>query len=372
MQCYEKTLECPAFMHLIFYLRTKLQNMKFQPGDKVKFLNEKGGGIVKRIIDSATVEVAIEEGFDLPVRITDLIIVATQDASARLFDVDYPKSRSSMPVSQEEIVSKEAPARSFIARDLDEGIYFAIKPHDQKMLIAGYVDIILVNHSSFDVLYSVFQKSPHGFRGMDYGSIGPGSFVLMDTCDRKSLDDWMDAVVQIMFHAEQSDTLIKAMDLSIRIKTGKMLREDSYIKTPFMPGHIFALPLYLLPKEGVENTAKPQALKALPDTSLIEKHRIDAGFAEVDLHIQALVEQVSGLDPSQIMNIQLDYLKRALESAIAASYEKVVFIHGVGAGVLKIEVKKLLEQYDFVEYYDASIAKYGIGATEVLIHRKRN
>ncbi len=331
-----------------------------------------GGGVVRRIIDSATVEVAIEEGFDLPVKISDLIVVAPADASDRLFDVNYKvQDNPPVAVTQQQSANTEH-ERSFIARDHAEGIYFAVKPHDQRLLIAGYVDVILINHTSFDILYNTFQRVSGAYRGMDYGSIGPGSFVLMDTCDRQSLESWMDGVVQIMFHAEHFDDLTKAMDLPFKIKTGKMVREDSYIKTGFMGGRIFALPLYTLPNTENESAQKKVPLKLSTDLMLIEKHRVEAGFAEVDLHIQALVETVTGLEPVKIMNIQLDYLKRTLESAIAAAYEKVVFIHGVGAGVLKIEVKKILDAYDCVEYYDASIAKYGIGATEVLIHRKRN
>jgi len=60
-----------------------------------------------------------------------------------------------------------------------------------------------------------------------------------------------------------------------------------------------------------------------------------------------------------------------MENAIAENYERVIFIHGVGAGILKLEVSKILEQYTFLEYFDASIAKYGIGATEVLIHKEK-
>jgi hypothetical protein len=45
----------------------------------------------------------------------------------------------------------------------------------------------------------------------------------------------------------------------------------------------------------------------------------------------------------------------------------VVFIHGVGEGVLKIELEYLFRRYENVKYYDADYQKYGLGATEVYI-----
>lgn len=345
--------------------------MKFQPGDKVKFLNEKGGGIVTRIIDSATVEVAIEEGFDVPVKITDIIKVAPQDASGKLFDVEYKIERTGMDHQQQQPQKTLKRPGSFSAGDRPAGIFLAIKPHDQKMLISGYVDILLINHTDHDTLYNIFKKVHGGFEGADYGSIGPHESALLDTCDRKSMEAWTEGQLQMMFHVTQGEEIIKPLDIHYKIKTGKLVSEDQYVRTSFTDGRIFALQLHLLPVPGSEEAKKPVQVKPQTDKALIEKHRIEEGFAEVDLHIEALVENLKGLNPDQMINIQLDYLKRTLESAIAAGYQRVIFIHGVGAGILKIEIRKILDSYEFIEYFDASIARYGIGATEVIIHKKR-
>jgi dsDNA-specific endonuclease/ATPase MutS2 len=46
----------------------------------------------------------------------------------------------------------------------------------------------------------------------------------------------------------------------------------------------------------------------------------------------------------------------------------VIFIHGIGEGVLKRELQYLLKKYP-VDFYDASYQKYGLGATEVYIYQ---
>ena len=57
-----------------------------------------------------------------------------------------------------------------------------------------------------------------------------------------------------------------------------------------------------------------------------------------------------------------------LDSAIAAEYTKVTFIHGVGNGVLKNAIiEELKKKYKNTENRMASIAKFGVGAIEVKI-----
>lgn len=102
-----------------------------------------------------------------------------------------------------------------------------------------------------------------------------------------------------------------------------------------------------------------------PKKSLFQKEKNEV-ILEVDLHIHQLVKSVRGLDNYDMLNIQLDTAKHKIEFAINKRISKVVFIHGVGEGVLKSELQFLLNKYP-VKYYDASYKKYGLGATEVYI-----
>ncbi|MEC3965504.1 Smr/MutS family protein [Flagellimonas halotolerans] len=90
---------------------------------------------------------------------------------------------------------------------------------------------------------------------------------------------------------------------------------------------------------------------------------------EVDLHIHQLVKSSKGMSNYDMLNIQLDTAKRQLDFAIRKRIQRVVFIHGVGEGVLKEELHYLFKKYDNVEFYDAEYQKYGLGATEVYIYQ---
>lgn len=88
---------------------------------------------------------------------------------------------------------------------------------------------------------------------------------------------------------------------------------------------------------------------------------------EVDLHINQLVKNPKGLSNFDMLNLQLDTARRQLEFAIFKRIQKVVFIHGVGEGVLREELYYLFRKYENIKYYDADYQKYGLGATEVYI-----
>ncbi|QXP52061.1 Smr/MutS family protein [Cellulophaga sp. HaHa_2_95] len=118
--------------------------------------------------------------------------------------------------------------------------------------------------------------------------------------------------------------------------------------------------------------AKIKSEKAIPkkrNSQLVKPKERSAPKMEVDLHIHNLVPSQRGMSNYDMLNIQLDTAKRQLEFAIRKKIQKVVFIHGVGQGVLKEELQYLFGRYDAVKYYDADYQKYGLGATEIYIYQ---
>lgn len=92
---------------------------------------------------------------------------------------------------------------------------------------------------------------------------------------------------------------------------------------------------------------------------------------EFDLHIEKLVPRWRHMSNYEILNLQMETAKRHIEFAIKNRIPKLVFIHGVGEGVLKAELDFLLGRYDEVYFQDASYQKYGQGATEVGFKQKK-
>ncbi len=107
------------------------------------------------------------------------------------------------------------------------------------------------------------------------------------------------------------------------------------------------------PKKRKQNTGRP-------------KER-NAPKLEVDLHIHQLTNSTKGMSNYEMLNLQLETAQRQLEFAFRKRIQKVVFIHGIGEGVLREELYTLFRRYENLKYYDAEYQKYGLGATEVYI-----
>ena len=91
-------------------------------------------------------------------------------------------------------------------------------------------------------------------------------------------------------------------------------------------------------------------------------------FMEVDLHFHELVDDMSGLKDRTKLDIQLNHFERMMRIAAEQRIRKVIFIHGVGQGVLRHQIRSRLEMYyPECSVRDANPREYGSGATEVLL-----
>ena len=83
---------------------------------------------------------------------------------------------------------------------------------------------------------------------------------------------------------------------------------------------------------------------------------------KVDLHIELLTSNYHYLDNFEIVQMQLNECHKKIQQAINSNITKLIIVHGIGAGVLKSEVHKLLRDYK-LRFYLSKDA----GATEVMI-----
>jgi DNA-nicking Smr family endonuclease len=93
----------------------------------------------------------------------------------------------------------------------------------------------------------------------------------------------------------------------------------------------------------------------------------DPNTMEVDLHLHKLVENEAALSDGEKLSFQLDYFERMLNTAIRERKRRVVVIHGVGEGILREEVRKVLQYYEGCRFDDADPRRYGHGATSIEI-----
>ena len=169
----------------------------------------------------------------------------------------------------------------------------------------------------------------------------------------------------------------------------------------FRPGLYFDTPVLELPVVSDGVVSKPLEVNvaemrdamsgAKPEkdmaAELSKKYKVDKGgrngrgnagvenprkvlpLIEVDLHIGELTDTLTGMEPKDMLEMQLDAVRRHMRDNSQRIGQKIVFIHGKGEGVLRKAVLDLLKkEFPKSELQDASFREYGFGATLVTIH----
>lgn len=124
--------------------------------------------------------------------------------------------------------------------------------------------------------------------------------------------------------------------------------------------------------KGIQQAKKEKISNANKKTKRVRPKDRKLPAMEVDLHIGKLVAKTKGMTNYDMLTLQMETAKHKLDFAIKNNIQRVVFIHGNGAGVLRAELNYLFNRYDNIKFEDANYQKYGTGATEIYIFQKGN
>jgi len=87
---------------------------------------------------------------------------------------------------------------------------------------------------------------------------------------------------------------------------------------------------------------------------------------EVDLHFHALTGARDRATPHEMLSLQLEHFDRMMRRAEEKRIPRIIFIHGVGQGRLRQEIRDALTAYwPHCSCREGDPRKYGHGATEV-------
>lgn len=347
-------------------------------GDKVKFLNDVGGGTVTSIQSKNVVVVENYDGFEIPYMISQLV---------KIEDVE-PKYSSKKAVSTEEKVErkeskpveKQKPVRqNVIISGNDEPKFFlAFYPTDQKNPIGGEIEVHLVNDSNFTLLYQYAHRSDSGFETIDSGVLEANTKSYLEGFSQSDLTNLPRFCFRIIPFLSKYSSLPAPIVKELTVQGTKFYKESCYKKTEFFSGRSMVFSILSDPLEDEIGKLTDKDFKAVvnekdkanrPETEPKPKKRTPE-IVEVDLHIEELIDTTAGLSHHEIMEIQMDRFHSEMKSAIEKGVKRIVFIHGVGNGILKQEIQKKMKS-TYAKYYfqDASFQEYGYGATMVILRK---
>ncbi len=328
--------------------------MKFSIGDIIIFKKTGEEGHVSAYINDEMIEVEVN-GISFP---------------AYIDDIDHPylkwftEKKTKKPATPPEQLPVEK--EQFRKPRLAKGIYLLFLPvfkFDVMEDIVDHVKIYLLNELPRHIKYvydvKLDQQSLFRHEGSlhEFGHVYLHNISFEDISKQPRFNWQLTDIADPKLNIEEDILRIRPQKLFGHINDVLQKNEPSF---SYLLIEDFTIRQKPEKPEKFEPVRKPQVI----NTKNLSK--AEPAKYELDLHIEQLVEHTRGLSNSEMLQIQLDTLEHYIGLAIMHRQERMIVIHGLGKGVLRDEVHRILKQTPEVKRYKNEWSgKYGFGATEV-------
>ena len=343
-------------------------------GDKIRFLNTTGGGIIKGFQGKDIVLVEDEEGFDIPVLTREIVIIEPAN------DIQVRQVAKPTPSTFQEIFPKAKVEEEYKIEETKEGeqltVHLAYLPIDIKQLSTTNFECYLINDSNYYLSYNYMSRIENGWISRNTGIVEPNTKLFLEEFGKDILNDIEQICLQFFAYKKDKTYSIKnSYSIETRIDTVKFYKLHSFKENDYFEDEAIIYPMVRRDLAEKEFTISPVEIELAmkqkehqrPRIEPIVKKRKDI-IIEIDLHATELLDTVNGLSSGDILEYQLTKFTEAMDENKKNKGQKIVFIHGKGDGILKNAIlKELKTKYKSAYYQDASFREYGYGATMVTI-----
>jgi dsDNA-specific endonuclease/ATPase MutS2 len=231
--------------------------------------------------------------------------------------------------------------------------------------------LVLVNNTSTNILFEyqfhLFDASPITIRK----ELNSAAIIKLHEFKTDQLNDAPMFVVNCWLKTAEGGTK-PAITKEIKLKAKQYFAK---IDTPeFKKTDRFVIEV----AREIEPKVKKEPMVAIEnDEFFTEKKKVPAQHeliikAEmpdfIDLHAENLLPGYRNMDPNDILHRQISHFKNFLEKAIKYNLHKIYVVHGIGKGVLKSEIEKVLKKYPEISSYNNDYhSRFGFGATEIFL-----
>lgn len=359
-------------------------------GDKVRFIYESGGGIVTGFRGKDIVLVEDADGFEIPMNVKECVAIDTNEynfekktVAQKAKDEDVKKRNAPVPAkSAPEDDEPFEPIVSYRPMERPEGerlnVLLAFLPMDEKSLSNSRFEAYLINDSNYMLYFTYLSASGRSWAVRAKGVLEPNSKMFLEEFGREELNDIGHVCVQLLPFKEKKPFVLKpAMNVERRIDTVKFYKLHLFRENPFFDEGALIYDIVVDDKPTKEIFTDAEEIQKI----ILEKKKGDApqkqhrqsltkgsDILEVDLHIDNLLETTAGMNSFDMLNYQLDVVRKTMDENLKYKGKKIVFIHGKGEGVLRNAIsQEIRRKYPRCLSQDASFQKYGFGATMVII-----
>lgn len=350
--------------------------MSIRVGDKVRFLNSVGGGVVTGFAGKDKVLVEDEDGFEIPAFIRECVVIS--EDGPQVHSANKPKFTA--PVA-EVVPEKKLPVDEPIVETAEGerlNSYLAYLPIDPGAFQQTGFEAYFINDSNYYLFVNYMSRENNSWVSRYHGLIEPNTKIFMEEFEKAELNQLERICVQyVAFKKDKPYSLKNTVSVELRPDIVKFYKIHCFMENDFFDEDALILPVVredIPEKELLISTVELQEAmmqKKKEDRRApqpVVKKQSATAVVEVDLHIHELLDNTNGLSNTDMLNYQLEKFHEVLQQYAGKKGQKIVFIHGKGDGVLRKAIEtELRTKYKSYYYQDASFREYGFGATMVTI-----
>ena len=371
-------------------------------GDKVRFLNSTGGGVVKEFQGKNRVLVEDESGFDFPALVSECVVVGERDSGLRSSQL------SKIQDSRFKIQDSRFKDETQTTHSLNQGIkpkensilnsqfsilnskketpegerlsaFLAYLPVDAKPMLAGAYEAWFINDSNYFLYFIYLNRQNNSWTSRYQGLIEPNTKIFMEEFGKETLNSLEHICIQLIaFKHNKPFGLKNALSVELRLDTVKFYKLHCFTENDYFDDDALIFPVvrHDIPEKQLLVTTtelqeamfqKNRDIRRNPQP-VKKSSKTEHPIVEIDLHINQLLDRTDGMSAGEILNYQLNKVHEILKQNAGKKGQKIVFIHGKGEGVLRTAIEKELKtKYKSYIFQDASFQEYGFGATMVKI-----
>ncbi len=349
--------------------------MGIKVGDKVRFLNSVGGGVVAGFAGKDKVLIEDEDGFEVPALIRECVVISETGPQVH----SSTKPRITVPPEVKHPESAPEVKIEETAEGERLNIFLAYLPVDPKAFQQTGYEAYFINSSNYYLFVNYMNRENNSWVSRYNGIIEPNMKIFMEEFDKAELNKLERICVQfVAFKKDKPYALKNAVSVELRPDTVKFYKIHCFMENDFFEEDALVFPVVredVPEKELLVSSADLQEAmmqKTREDRRaprpVVKKPKEATAVIEVDLHIHELLDTTAGLSNTDMLTCQLDKFHEVLKQYAGKKGQKIVFIHGKGDGVLRNAIEKELKtKYKSYYYQDASFREYGFGATMVTI-----
>lgn len=377
-------------------------------GDKVRFLNDVGGGTITGFQGKDIVLVADEDGFEIPTLVTEVVAVETNDYNiAKVVDGkkkgknnedkptptsvknalavnDDEEEEEETDIADQELTYKPMAQERRGANELN--LCLAFVPKRVKEISDTPFEVYLVNDCNYYIHYTLLNYEGKACQVRHEGEIAPNTKVYLEELLHNRLEEWERITIQTLAFKRDKVFFPKpTYSVNLRFDGTKFYKLHAFqpsvfFNTPALTYDILKDDRAVRPmfvdadelREAMQTPEEQLPTEPQPRISGAEKRATRKqdrnAIVEVDLHAHELLDTMVGLEPRDILEYQIKVFRDTMNAHLKKHGCHIVFIHGKGEGVLRNALlKELRTHYKQCRVQDASFREYGYGATMVTI-----